>query len=332
MGTVRVRCGLVALCVVLYATTASAQVFGTLSWQMQPYCNVVTMTLTVAPTGFALEGYDNQCGAATRGSATGHVVLNPNGSAGVNFTIVTSPGGQGVHVSGIVNVGTGSGTWTDSVGNNGTFALGGAVSGLPARPQPASGLAPASVVATDVAPGAIGATQINQAQVQARVSGTCAVGQSLRGINADGTVICQTLPGGADQAGSFLDASFVAELPAPGSTLEVVPTTFVAPITGFARLVGRGTCQFQPAAPGDVDAEISVGLSPSAAFSGASSRRARLKINSNGDTQLGWSTEHRVSVIAGAPYTVAVYMRRTLGAIPDTCSGTLSVTFATFLP
>ena len=51
--------GLAALVGVLCAAPASAQVFGTLSWQMQPYCNVVTLTLTVTPTGFALDGHDD---------------------------------------------------------------------------------------------------------------------------------------------------------------------------------------------------------------------------------------------------------------------------------
>ena len=115
------------------------------------YCNVVTLTLTVTPAGFALDGHDDQCGASTRGSATGQVTLNPNGTAGVNFTTVTSPGGKGIHVSGVVSIGTGQGTWTDSVGNSGTFVLGGAVTGLPVRPVAASGLAPVTLDQIDMA-------------------------------------------------------------------------------------------------------------------------------------------------------------------------------------
>ena len=97
--------------------------FGTFPWQMQPYCNVVTLTLTTIPAGFTLDGSDNQCGASTKGSATGIGVFNPDGSVGLNFTIVTSPGAKGVQVSAIVSPANGQGAWTDSVGNSGTFAL-----------------------------------------------------------------------------------------------------------------------------------------------------------------------------------------------------------------
>ena len=317
--------GLAALVGVLCAAPASAQVFGTLSWQMQPYCNVVTLTLTVTPAGFALDGHDDQCGASTRGSATGQVTLNPNGTAGVNFTTVTSPGGKGIHVSGVVSIGTGQGTWTDSVGNSGSFVLGGAVTGLPVRPVAASGLAPASVTTVEIAPGAIGAAQIDSSQVQTRIAASCLAGQVLRGINADGSVVCDSLPG-------YTEMSFAAELPLPGTTQEIGPLTFVAPASGFARLHGRGHCHFIPAAPSDVDAEISAGLNETAAFSGPLSRRARMRMVSNGDSSLGYSTEHRIPVVAGTSYSVAVYLRRTVGTIPDACYGTLTVTFATLLP
>jgi len=93
----------------LGASSASAQVLGTFTWQMQPYCNKVTVTLTTVATGYMLHGFDDECGAGPRGSAVGTVVLNPNGSASVNFTI-------------------------DSFGNAGSFALGGAMPGLPPRP------------------------------------------------------------------------------------------------------------------------------------------------------------------------------------------------------
>ncbi|MBL8137833.1 MAG: hypothetical protein JNL48_14505 [Acidobacteria bacterium] len=62
----------------------------------------------------------------------------------LNFTIVTAPSGKAVHVAAVVNPVTGSGTWTDSVGNTGNFALGAPGSGSP-RPLPASGIGASAI-------------------------------------------------------------------------------------------------------------------------------------------------------------------------------------------
>ena len=114
---------------------ADAQVFGTFTWQMQPYCNRVTLTLTTSPGGFTLSGSDDQCGAVKRASAAGVALFNADGTVGLNFTIVTPPSGLTVHVSASVNPANGQGTWSDDVGNSGTFEMGGAATGLPVRPS-----------------------------------------------------------------------------------------------------------------------------------------------------------------------------------------------------
>ena len=51
------------------------------------------------------------------------------------------------------------------------------------------------MTAAKIAPGAVGAAQINPAQVQTRITGTCPLASYLRGINADGTALCSDLPG-----------------------------------------------------------------------------------------------------------------------------------------
>lgn len=64
-----------------------------------------------------------------------------------------------------------------------------------------------SELAYTVSNGSIGSAQINAAQVQRRVGGSCASGSSISGVNADGTVACQDAGSGtitAVSAGSGL--------------------------------------------------------------------------------------------------------------------------------
>jgi hypothetical protein len=124
-----------AAAVALSPAGADAQVFGTFTWQMQPYCNRVTLTLSNSPGGFTLSGSDDQCGSVSKGSAAGVAVINGDGTVGLNFTIVTPPAGLAIHVSASVSPATGQGTWSDDVGNSGTFALGGNAGVLPVRPS-----------------------------------------------------------------------------------------------------------------------------------------------------------------------------------------------------
>jgi hypothetical protein len=118
------------------AGSAAAQVFGTFTWQMQPYCNRVTLTLTSVTGNFTLDGSDDLCGGAKKASASGIGVFNPDGTVGLNFTIVTAPSGRAVHVAASVSPANGQGTWSDDSGNSGTFAFFGNTAGLPTRPGP----------------------------------------------------------------------------------------------------------------------------------------------------------------------------------------------------
>jgi len=45
-----------------------------------------------------------------------------------------------------------------------------------------------------IAPGGVGLAQIDTSKVQARVSGACAPGEYMSGVNADGSVVCLALP------------------------------------------------------------------------------------------------------------------------------------------
>lgn len=157
----RIGAALGAACLTMtLASAASAQVLGTFNWQMQPYCHRVVLTLTGVTGTFTLDGFDDQCGASSRASAIGVGTFTATGDLTLNFTIVTPPAGRPVHVSAVVSTANGHGTWSDSVGNTGTFVMGGAVPGLPARPLPASGLAPGTITAVDIAADAVGASKI----------------------------------------------------------------------------------------------------------------------------------------------------------------------------
>jgi hypothetical protein len=126
------------------------QPLGTFRWQLAPFCNVITVT--VAPSGdtFTLDGFDDQCGAATRAAVTGAAFPNPDGSLGIGLSIVATPGAAPVHVDVALSLTTIGGPWRDSAGNTGTFVFGPptfatgpprpATGGLISRVTPGAGL------------------------------------------------------------------------------------------------------------------------------------------------------------------------------------------------
>jgi hypothetical protein len=107
---------------------------------------VVAVTVSVAGAVFRLDGTDDQCGAALRGSAFGSAFTNPDGTIGLGFVVEMSPGGQSVAVDALIDLGTLSGTWRDQFGHVGTFAFTpGPGTGGPPLP-PAAGVPIAAVV------------------------------------------------------------------------------------------------------------------------------------------------------------------------------------------
>ncbi len=128
-------CTLAMALVVMGVFPAGAQTIGTFRWQQQPYCNVITVTVVQTGAIYQLDGFDDQCGAATRAAVTGLAFANPNGTIGMGLTIVTAPGGMPLHVDASFGLATLSGTWRDSRFNTGawTFTPGAAAAGI-ARP------------------------------------------------------------------------------------------------------------------------------------------------------------------------------------------------------
>lgn len=124
------------------AAPALAQPLGTFSWQLQPFCNVVTFSVTYAftPTGpvYTLDGFDDLCGAATRAAASGVAFPNPDGTIGMGLSIVSGPEAESFHLDARIQLANLSGTWTGEGGVGGTFAFNMSTGGPPRPPQGAA--------------------------------------------------------------------------------------------------------------------------------------------------------------------------------------------------
>jgi hypothetical protein len=157
----RVLCLALLIGAVYPVTSAVAQPLGTFRWQLQPYCNVLSLQVVQQAGIFLIDGTDDQCGGAQLASVVGLAFQNPDGTIGFGLTVVTAPGATPVHIDASITVATVSGTWKDSAGNNGTFIFTpGAGTGGGPRPVLPGGIPPASITAIQIALGAIGAPQL----------------------------------------------------------------------------------------------------------------------------------------------------------------------------
>jgi hypothetical protein len=147
---------------------AAAQALGTFRWQLQPFCNVVTLNVTQQGAVYTLDGTDDQCGGGRQAAARGMAFVNLNGTIGFGFTVVTAPGGVPLHVDATIALANLSGAWVDTAGNAGPLVFVGA-GGLPGNPRPAPlpGGAPNAVTAVQIAPGAVGPQQLAAGAVTA---------------------------------------------------------------------------------------------------------------------------------------------------------------------
>lgn len=154
-----VRVGMVAGVVFAAAVApdrAQAQTLGTFRWQTQPYCNVLSLTVTQDGGQYRLDGTDDQCGAPRKAGAVGLGFPNPDGSIGFGLTVVTTPGGTPVHLDAVLSPATLGGSWRDSTGATGawTFTPAAATGGNP-RPAPRvvfpAGLSAGNATVTNVA-------------------------------------------------------------------------------------------------------------------------------------------------------------------------------------
>jgi hypothetical protein len=153
------------LCLVLPTASAEAQPLGTFKWQIQPYCNVITVNVTQQSGIYTLDGTDDRCGASQGASVVGIAHLTALGLVGFGLTSVL-PGGTAVHTEATISTASLSGTWRDSVGNNGSFVFTpGAGTGGDARPIPAGGIAAASITNIHLANNAVTGANIVDASI-----------------------------------------------------------------------------------------------------------------------------------------------------------------------
>jgi len=158
---------LLATGLALSAGPLGAQPLGTFSWQLQPFCNNLTVNINQQGAMFTIDGYDDQCGAGQRAPLVGMATQNPDGTIGFGLHIVTVPGGRAVDVDARIVLTTVSGPWSDSAGNSGTFAFNARTGGNP-RPLPtipAAALTPGSITAAQLAPGAVTTANIADGSV-----------------------------------------------------------------------------------------------------------------------------------------------------------------------
>ncbi len=184
-----------AAALLLTPTLTPAQPLGQFQWQLQPFCNVVTLTVTQIGSIYTLDGFDNQCaGTSPRAPLVGVAAPNPDGSIGFGLNIVTTPSGAAVHVRATIQLPLLHGSWSDSAGNNGTMVFNGSAAGIGPRPAAAGQTLPSlSVTGSGSFGGPLSAPSLS-------VSGSGAFG----GTVSAGQVTAATGTLGALSAGSVV--------------------------------------------------------------------------------------------------------------------------------
>jgi hypothetical protein len=257
MANWRRLCTFGAFTLFLGIGSASAQTtLGTFNWQLQPYCNVVTVQVTQEGATYRLAGWETVCGVSARQGV--HGTVSPNLDGSLTFLLVTAnANGTQVHTSVRFDVQSLGGSWSDSAGNTGAFVLGASTGGAP-RSLATGGLPANSVTTSSIVDGTVGGADVNSAQVQLRVTGACAAGESMQSVAASGAVVCApTQPASPAQivwvakaGGNYttVQAALAAITDASASkpyVIRVAPGIYLEPsglvMKNFVDIVGSGT-------------------------------------------------------------------------------------------
>lgn len=124
-------------CLVAAAGTpraAQAQTVGTFRWQLQPYCNVITATITQSGGVYTVDGTDDLCGANPRAAVTGLAFLNAIGTVSFGLSLVVPPSPTAIQLTATIDLGSLGGSWQDSAGHTGAFVFSPAAASGSPRP------------------------------------------------------------------------------------------------------------------------------------------------------------------------------------------------------
>lgn len=181
--------------------------------------SAVTLSSVAVANGLFIVGLDFGASAFAGSKRWVAIGVRPAGSSGA-FTVLSprqelTPSPNALYAANAATIGglacatnqipKWSGTvWTCAADVDTDTNSGGTVTGVTAGAGLSGGtittsgtiaVATGGVTSAMIANSAVGSAQVNTAQVQARVSSACAVGQTIQQINADGTVVCQTMGG-----------------------------------------------------------------------------------------------------------------------------------------
>ncbi len=147
--------------------------------------------LTGVPAGFA-DGVDNDSGGTVTSVAAG---------TGLSGGTITGSGTLGIANNGVGSAQIADGSVAavdvapDSLGAAQLANNAVAAAELADNAVDTNAVQNLAITQGKIAIGAVGQGQINPAQVQIRITGTCPVGEYFRGINTDGSVACEPVPG-----------------------------------------------------------------------------------------------------------------------------------------